>query len=358
MASSMNAAAFAVDADNRLLWRMNPRRMDVEAWRDAMLAATGELDLAPGGPPVESLLNTPRRTLYAAVSRNGDRYASDSFLRLFDFPLPRATSEGRGTSVVPQQSLFLMNSEFMAARSRALAARLEREVADDTGRIDLACRLLFGRPAEAADQQLGQEFLAEAASSCRKRGRPRQVSRQTAAHPPCSNRSPPGSNTLRFCSAAANSCTSNKDLVMNTFHINPLPPFSRRESLRRMGAGFGSMGLAAAMMDGNVLAATGAVGFSPATAGSISPLAVKAPILRQRPNASSSYSCLAAHRRWTRLITNPRSLGMPVSDLRKSTENHFATPATDSSRHLFVFASTENVALGERSLSEGGGMRG
>jgi mono/diheme cytochrome c family protein len=162
MASSMNAAAFAVDADNRLLWRMNPRRMDVEAWRDAMLAATGELDLAPGGPPVESLLNTPRRTLYAAVSRNGDRYASDSFLRLFDFPLPRATSEGRGTSVVPQQSLFLMNSEFMAARSRALAARLEREVADDTGRIDLACRLLFGRPAEAADQQLGQEFLAEA----------------------------------------------------------------------------------------------------------------------------------------------------------------------------------------------------
>jgi hypothetical protein len=162
MASSMNATAFAVDADNRLLWRMNPRRMDVEAWRDALLAATGELDLAPGGPPVESLLNSSRRTIYAAVSRNGDRYASDSFLRLFDFPLPRATSEGRGTSVVPQQSLFLMNSPFMAERSRALAARLERDASDDPGRIDLACRLLFGRPAEAADQQLGQEFLAAA----------------------------------------------------------------------------------------------------------------------------------------------------------------------------------------------------
>ncbi|MEY3172998.1 MAG: hypothetical protein RLZZ436_911 [Planctomycetota bacterium] len=159
MASSMNAAAFAVDADNRLLWRMNPRRMDVEAWRDALLAATGELDLAQGGPPVESLLDSPRRTLYAAVSRNGDRYVSDSFLRLFDFPLPRATSEGRGTSVVPQQSLFLMNSQFMAARSRAFAARLEREAPDDPGRIDLACRLLFGRPASDADRQLGLEFL-------------------------------------------------------------------------------------------------------------------------------------------------------------------------------------------------------
>ncbi|MFM7058812.1 MAG: DUF1553 domain-containing protein [Planctomycetota bacterium] len=141
---------------------MNPRRMDVEAWRDSILASTGELDSTHGGPPVESLLDSPRRTLYAAVSRNGDRYASDSFLRLFDFPLPRATSEGRNTSVVPQQSLFLMNSPFMAARSRALAARLERDAPDDPTRIDLACRLLFARPASDADQQLGLEFLATA----------------------------------------------------------------------------------------------------------------------------------------------------------------------------------------------------
>jgi mono/diheme cytochrome c family protein len=164
MASTMNSTAFAIDADNRLLWRMNPRRMDVEAWRDSILAATSELDLTLGGPPVESLLDSPRRTLYAAVSRNGDRYASDSFLRLFDFPLPRATSEGRGTSVVPQQSLFLMNSPFMAARSRALAARLERDASDDSARIDLACRLLFARPATHADLQLGHEFLAAARS--------------------------------------------------------------------------------------------------------------------------------------------------------------------------------------------------
>ncbi|MFM8476106.1 MAG: PSD1 and planctomycete cytochrome C domain-containing protein [Planctomycetaceae bacterium] len=162
MSSTMNATAFAMDADNRLLWRMNPRRMDVEAWRDALLSTTGELDLTQTGPPVEALLDSPRRTLYAAVSRNGDRYAADSFLRLFDFPLPRATSEGRGTSVVPQQSLFLMNSPFMAARSKALAARLEREATSDTDRIQLACQLLFGRPAGDSDQQLGLEFLAAA----------------------------------------------------------------------------------------------------------------------------------------------------------------------------------------------------
>ena len=165
MSSRMDAAAFAMDADNRLLWRMNPRRMDVEAWRDLLLSATGELDLTVGGPPVESLLSSPRRTLYGAVSRNGDRYASDSFLRLFDFPLPRATSEGRGTTIVPQQSLFLMNSPFMAARARALAARLERDADNDSARIDLACQLLYGRPASSDDVQLGLEFLNSPAES-------------------------------------------------------------------------------------------------------------------------------------------------------------------------------------------------
>ena len=160
MSSDMHAAAFAVDGDNQKLWRMNPRRLDVEAWRDAFLSVTGELDRTIGGPPVEGLLLSSRRTLYGAVSRNGDRYATDAFLRLFDFPLPRATNEGRRTSVVPQQSLFLMNSPFMAARSQALAARLQREASDDLARIERAYWLLYGRAPSVEERQLGQEFLA------------------------------------------------------------------------------------------------------------------------------------------------------------------------------------------------------
>lgn len=160
MGSEMNAAAFAVDGDNQKLWRMNPRRLDVEAWRDSFLTVTGELDRTLGGPPVEGLLQSPRRTLYGAVSRNGDRYSTDAFLRLFDFPLPRATNEGRKTSVVPQQSLFLMNSPFMAARARSLAARLLREASDDPTRIERAYLLLYGRTPTAEEQQLGQEFVA------------------------------------------------------------------------------------------------------------------------------------------------------------------------------------------------------
>ena len=91
----LNPQAFAADGDNRLLWRMNPRRLDVEAWRDALLSATGELDESVGGASVSNITKSPRRTLYAAISRSGEEFKSDTFLRLFDFPQSRSTSEGR-----------------------------------------------------------------------------------------------------------------------------------------------------------------------------------------------------------------------------------------------------------------------
>src|SRR5262249_42871156 len=60
-----------IDGDNKLLWRMNRRRLEVEAWRDAMLAAAGTLDHTLGGP--STALNSPdnrRRTFYGGVSRH------------------------------------------------------------------------------------------------------------------------------------------------------------------------------------------------------------------------------------------------------------------------------------------------
>jgi hypothetical protein len=157
--------AMGVDGDNRLLWRYSPRRLDVEAWRDSLLAATGELDLTMGGPPTPEIDRVPRRTMYASVSRNGDKFASDAFLRLFDFPAPRATSEGRTLSVVPQQSLFLMNSPFMSERARAMVGRLGREAADDGAKIELAYRLLYSRSPSAEELRLGKEFVAGGSES-------------------------------------------------------------------------------------------------------------------------------------------------------------------------------------------------
>lgn len=161
MSSLSDEQGLSVDPDNRLLWRANPRRLDVEAWRDALLTVSGELDGAIGGPAVDDLTSSTRRTLYGAVDRNGDQFAHQTFMRLFDFPPARATSEGRSTSTTPQQFLFLMNSPFMAARARTLAARVHAEAADDGLRIEIVYRLLYSRTPTDEEREAARAFLAE-----------------------------------------------------------------------------------------------------------------------------------------------------------------------------------------------------
>jgi mono/diheme cytochrome c family protein len=146
-----------IDPGNRLLWRYNRRRLEVEAWRDAMLAVAGTLDRSLGGPSAD--LASPanrRRTLYGAVSR----HELNPLLRLFDFPDPNLTSAERPVTTVPLQQLFVLNSEFMAQNARALAARLQSAAADDAGRIARAFQLLYGRPATARESALGLAFLS------------------------------------------------------------------------------------------------------------------------------------------------------------------------------------------------------
>jgi hypothetical protein len=160
MSSGFNEKAFAVDGDNKLLWRFSPRRLTVESWRDSLLEVSGELKTDLGGPPSEKILSDRRRTLYTVISRNGDRFESDVFLRLFDFPAPRATSAGRVTSTVPQQFLFMLNSEFMVQRARQFADRLQRQFDDERQRIEGAYELLYGRAPSDKELELGLAFLA------------------------------------------------------------------------------------------------------------------------------------------------------------------------------------------------------
>jgi hypothetical protein len=158
--SSLNARAFELDPNDRLLWRFPRRRLDVESWRDAVLAVSGQLDGAIGGPPqgLDTAGNL-RRTLYGAVSRHN----LDSYLRLFDFPDPNITADVRTSTTVPLQQLFVLNSELMIAQAKALAARI---VASGTPgehydpRVRRAFLLLYGRPANEQEVQLGLEFLA------------------------------------------------------------------------------------------------------------------------------------------------------------------------------------------------------
>ncbi len=157
--SAFNKKAFATDGDNRLVWRFSPRRLDVESWRDSLLAVTGELDLNLGGAPTEDVRGSRRRTMYFKISRTGDRFATDDFLRLFDFPIPRATIAKRPLSTVPQQYLFLLNSPIMIDRARGLVARLKKEAPDPSARIERAYQLLYGRSPTPLESRLAHDFL-------------------------------------------------------------------------------------------------------------------------------------------------------------------------------------------------------
>jgi mono/diheme cytochrome c family protein/cytochrome c553 len=157
LSSRPDARNQEADPENRLLGRASRRRLEVEAWRDAILAASGKLDRAVGGPSGD--LASPdyrRRTLYGSVSR----HELNPLLRLFDFPDPNITSGERTVTTVPLQQLFVLNSEFMVRNAKALAARLSAAAKDDAGRIREAFRVLYGRPVTERELKLGLAFLA------------------------------------------------------------------------------------------------------------------------------------------------------------------------------------------------------
>jgi mono/diheme cytochrome c family protein len=157
-ASAGDPRLATLDADNRLLARMNRRRLDFEQMRDALLAAAGKLDLAAGGPSAD-LTKTPfsqRRTIYGFIERQN----LPGMFRTFDFASPDTSSPQRYTTTVPQQALFLMNSPFVVEQAKRLAARPEiaRE-ADAAKRVERLYRLCYGRAPEAEELSLGLRFV-------------------------------------------------------------------------------------------------------------------------------------------------------------------------------------------------------
>jgi hypothetical protein len=160
--SNFEAAAYGRDPDNRLLWRMNRRRLDVESWRDAVLSVSGTLDPQLGCPSTNlNDAGNRRRTLYAAVSRHD----LNPMLRIFDFPDPNLTSERRVITTVPMQQLFVLNSEFMIRQAKGIAARIEGEKpADDEARIERVYRVVLGRTPKNEERAMVKAFLKSAAA--------------------------------------------------------------------------------------------------------------------------------------------------------------------------------------------------
>ncbi len=177
--------AAAEDPANTLHWRMPRRRLDAEGLRDAMLAASGELNLKMGGPgvlvpiekEVEDLIfteaevvdlwpETPdarehdRRSLYLFRKRNVRYPLFDAF----DAPDTQSACPERQVSTHALQALSALNSDFAVGRAEALAGRVYREAgAMPSPRVDLAYRLTLARGPSPAERIRASAFLASQA---------------------------------------------------------------------------------------------------------------------------------------------------------------------------------------------------
>ncbi|GIX04338.1 MAG: hypothetical protein KatS3mg114_0207 [Planctomycetaceae bacterium] len=139
--SQMQAEALTIDADNRWLWRMSPRRLEAECLRDAMLVAADVLDHQVGGrgytdfhsyffkgtqfydplPPADS--GSFRRTVYRMWARGGRQHLLDAF----DCPDPSTATPRRAATTTPLQALALLNNPFTAVMAERVTARLKHK---------------------------------------------------------------------------------------------------------------------------------------------------------------------------------------------------------------------------------------
>ena len=154
----------AADPENRLLWRMNRRRLELEATRDMLLAVAERLDTAIGGRPVDltAANYSRRRAVYGFI----DRQDLPGMFRVFDIASPDQSSARRSRTTVPQQALFLMNSPFVVDQARALAARPDvAELTDPPVRIQRLYEILFSRLPVDDELNIGRQFIDSAGSA-------------------------------------------------------------------------------------------------------------------------------------------------------------------------------------------------
>jgi hypothetical protein len=123
-------ANLAADRDNAYLWRMNPRRMEAETVRDAVLYLAGALDQTMGGPDLDQNqgFQVPRRSLYFRHARERQM----PFLQMFDAANPEECYR-RSPSIRPQQAFAMMNSSLALEQARRLAGKLSEKIAGGQG---------------------------------------------------------------------------------------------------------------------------------------------------------------------------------------------------------------------------------
>ncbi|MEM7479504.1 MAG: DUF1553 domain-containing protein, partial [Planctomycetota bacterium] len=156
-----------LDADNKLLWHFQPRRLEAETIRDSLLAVSGGLKNEMYGPSVrvgsierrKSFDDNPstwRRSIYMMAPR----FDKHPTLSIFDGADNMESVGKRGASTTPTGALFMLNAGFVWQQAELLAGRIQKEVGEEpTKQIQHLYRLTFARKPSNSELELGLEFL-------------------------------------------------------------------------------------------------------------------------------------------------------------------------------------------------------
>ncbi|NNE90862.1 MAG: DUF1553 domain-containing protein [Verrucomicrobiales bacterium] len=172
-ASEFDEAAYEIDPENRLLWRMNRKRLEAEPFRDAILMTGGNLEIAPPkwGSRVAQIgngevgrgenrvpLEEPflHRGAYLPILRTD----LDPFLKTFDLPEPSQPQGERIATNVPAQSLWIMNNPFVVGQAESAAKRLlESGEPDTSARVRKLFRIALSREPSKAELSRAAAFF-------------------------------------------------------------------------------------------------------------------------------------------------------------------------------------------------------
>jgi len=178
-ADTASDAALAIDPENKLLWRMNRRRLEAEAIRDTILAVSGELSATRGGPGVYAKLpknvsvelpNNDKELSWGVANDEENRRRSVylfqrrsltfPLMQVFDGPAMNQSCPVRAETTVASQALALFNGEFSREQAEKFAERLRREArADARARIERAFWIAFSRGPNAQEILESEAFL-------------------------------------------------------------------------------------------------------------------------------------------------------------------------------------------------------
>ena len=174
--SAFNPKAAELDADNRLLWRFTPKRLEGEAVRDAVLAVSGRLNLTMGGPsyrPFTGELKGSLRHYYLidsdheafrrrTIYRMNVNSATNPLLDALDCPVPSIKTPRRVTTTTPLQALSLMNNTFVNREAKAFAERVLGEVGTDVpAQIERTFLLALGRKPAPEEVHWSEPLITE-----------------------------------------------------------------------------------------------------------------------------------------------------------------------------------------------------